>query len=102
MSDSVISEVNKIIAILVDVLQRHENEIYRLKILNTALGQLTRKALLGTEYSVEQYEPQLRESLVEAEKSAPPQDHPDLEKEIQELLKTAAELENQLKSQKPN
>ena len=46
MSDSVISEVNKIIAILVDVLQRHENEIYPLKILNTALGQLTRKALL--------------------------------------------------------
>lgn len=102
MPDSLVSEINRVTAALIDVLQRHENEIHRLKILNTALAATLRESQIHTGLSSEQAEELLRRALADAEQNAPSQEHSNLEKEIQELLKEAARLHKLNEEQNKN
>jgi hypothetical protein len=80
---------DKILASLIQILQKHANSIRTLKVLNIALTDRLRLVAERTGVSYEEFEREFQESLETVAKNGPPHDPHGIAKDIEE---TAGEL----------
>ena len=91
-----VEDVNRLANALIFILQRHEDEIYRLTVLNQALLEALRKC---TDIDRSTLLHAFSDALDHAKQTTPPQTHTDLGKEVFEALRPDPDLEQQLKTQ---
>jgi hypothetical protein len=87
----------KVLASLVGILQKQENSIRTLKILNVALGDMIRKVAERSGLQFEEVEKLFQDSLSDAAASEPQHHRQDIAKEIEETMDELNLLEKQAK-----
>jgi hypothetical protein len=92
---------DKILASLLQILQKHTDSIRKLSVLNIALVDRLRLVAERTGVSYEEFERQFRESLESVAENGRPQDPQGIAKEIEDTLDELIALQELANAKKP-